>query len=966
MKSLLAAMMVLGFYWATAQLPSYRIFTMRDGLSQMKITALHLDSKGYLWIGTRNGLNKFDGEKFSVFTESDGLPHNRIHNIEEDRDGNLVILTYNGISIFNGEIFTNYIKPFNSVLFDLAVDRENTIWICEKYTNPSLYTFRNGKYKTIVEKKGSLHFQYDQIHDVKSVVSQGNLYTIEGDSLELIDSSYYFFYPNSGDVTGRASFMKESHKNKGIRSIFYYNKIKRNLVASSIDVNNKLFTKDHNKNGIWNSIRGQLDLPDNGSGRLVFKNEFPITNNVVKDDNNQFWIGSENGLGQIYNDAFTSVPTKELSNIWSIIEDKNHNIWFASYGNGMFLQPSRNAKIRPVTKAKAIHYLAGSAIDNKGRLYFATNLGLEIIDGDKSGFVWNNKSVFSVFYDKKNDRIIFGTIEGVGIFQKQQRILYYGPKQGMHENHYIQTIGMDKNDHYWLGSYSGLSRLLPTTGTIVNYTNKNGKLPCQGVYCSFLDNQDNYWLGGDNGLMYYDDCSDSIILIKSVLVNTMVKSIIDLDNDKLLISTKDGLYVFHRKEFTHSGNIRFDILNVTNGYMGIDPGFMGMYKDSKGYIWITSSTSVDRLNPEKLLLSNQSLRTKITHLNNRRLPFVHKDVIKLPYGEANVIIKFEGIGFTRPTKTKFKYRLNHGEWTIWSEEKEAILENLETGMYTFDVMAGPLDVTTNERGIDSMKFYIQLPFYKSKWFAPIAITIITILMLLAAFFFFRQRFAQKKFKTQMAEAKFLRSQLLLAQLNPHFIFNVLSNIQNKILFDKKEEASKGIINLSKLLRNFLNASYKGSNLPKSGFENEISLYTEIEMLQSYIEFEQDKNDHHFDFCIEHPPQFLPENYSIPPLLLQPFVENAIKHGLLLQEKRGNLWIRFNDDRGDLVCVIEDDGVGIEKAIELQKESFVVHSSLGSKIVKERVQLLNELGYNIEINTFTRLPQGTIVQIKVKE
>ena len=157
MKVLYICLMIMGCSGhATAQ--AFRLFTMREGLSQMKITALHIDKRGYLWIGTRNGLNKFDGEKFTVFTEQDGLLHNRIHGIDEDTSGNLVILTYNGLSLYNGQKFSSYPQPFTSVLFDLAVDHTNTIWICERYANPTLYAFRKGIYKPVLKNMGSLRF----------------------------------------------------------------------------------------------------------------------------------------------------------------------------------------------------------------------------------------------------------------------------------------------------------------------------------------------------------------------------------------------------------------------------------------------------------------------------------------------------------------------------------------------------------------------------------------------------------------------------------------------------------------------------------------------------------------------------------------------------------------------------------------------------------------------------------------
>lgn len=950
-----------------AQPPSYRLYTMRDGLSQMKISALHIDKRGYLWIGTRNGLNKFDGEKFTVYTESDGLLHNRIHGITEDTAGNLVILTYNGVCIFDGAKFTSYPKPFTSVVFDLAVDHNNSIWICERYANPALYVLRNGSYKTIVDKKGSLRFQFEQIKNQGYLIAENSIYQIVNDSMKFLDRRGYFIYPSSGDLENKPFAISDSISGIHNRSLVYFEDGQINPVGILDKQKLKPEINDLKKNSVWNSLRNMLDLPDLGDGRIVFTHEFPVTNDVEKDKYNQFWIGSENGLGHTYSNAFRSLPVGELSNAWTVVEDNENNIWFGTYGNGLFMLPAGSNKITLNQLGPSYHYFAGSAKDKDGRLYFGTDQGLEIREGKKMRMLWKNNTVFSMHYDSKADRIVFGALEGVFILRQPDSLKYFGIKEGMHENHYIQSIGQDKNGYFWLGSYTGVSKLNAESGAIENYTFGNGKLPCQGVYCSLLDSKGNFWLGGDDGLMFYNYEKDSIITVKSDVLRSMVKSMIDLDENRLLLATKDGLYAFETESFLKSGIPQFQIYNASNGYLGIDPGFTGMYKDSKGFIWICSSTSVDRLDPSKLITIDQQMLVNITSINEHRLPFDHnKDLIQIRNGESNVVIRFDGIGFTRPLITKYQYRLNGGKWSAWQLENEVILKDLETGNYSFELRAGPSDRLPEHSKTDHLGFSIHLPFYRSGWFPPTAIGLTALLLVLSAIYFIRQRIERKRYESQLEEAKYLRSQLLLAQLNPHFIFNVLASIQHKILFEKKEEASHSIVSLSKLLRNFLSASYKGNSLKAGNIEYEIPLSTEMELLRSFVEFEHTKNDRHFDYHFEVSPDLNTENHTLPPMLLQPFVENAIKHGLLLQKERGNLWVKFSLQNGSLYCVIEDDGVGIERSQELQKDAFQTHESLGSKIVRERIELLNELGYHIEIEIKSRQPKGTIVQIIIKD
>ncbi len=967
MKVLYTLLLLFGLSYSDTHAQAFRLFTMREGLSQMKITALHLDSRGYLWVGTRNGLNKFDGEKFTVYTEKEGLLHNRIHGIEEDTSGNLVILTYNGLSFYDGEKFTSFAKPFTSVLFDFAVDHTNTVWICERYANPALYSFRNGTFKTVIQNRGNLHFQYDKSTHQKFITSGGKVYQLHYDSLNLLADGGYFFYPTAGDVQQTPYFVKDGIDGRKERLFYYFIRDSLRPVAVNHEQDTKPYIQDLSTNHIWNSVRNQLDLPDAGGGRILFRNEFPITNDVVRDAGDQYWIGSENGLGQVFNHAFTTTSLDEVSNVWTIVEDKNKTLWMGTYGNGLFRKSKTDHKIYRATEGKALYYFAASAVDRKNRLFFGTNLGLEIIDGSKSSFVWQNKAVFSLCYDAGRDQMVFGTLEGVGVYKKNGRIQFYGLKEGLHQNHYIQSVGQDSCGRFWLGSYSGLSRLDIGTGEISNYTRAQNNLPGQGVYCSFSDPEGNLWLGGDHGLMWYDDSKDSICQIPSHVVQSMVKSITALNPNQLLVATKDGLYIFDKIKYLKKGHPVFSMLNLTNGYSGTDPGFNAFCTDASGSIWISSSLSLDQLHPNKLKLHGQELKVNITHMNSRPVPFQHHEKMwTMPEGTSNVVVRFGAVGFTRPLHTQYQYRLNNSTWSEWTEEQEAILNDLNEGSYIFEVRAGPSDNPIHTGYTDQIRFCIALPFYKSVWFPPLAIGLTLFFILLSAQNFFRHRLSEKRYRKQLNEARYLRSQLLLSQLNPHFIFNVLSNIQNKIIFNQKEEASNAIVSLSKLLRNFLQVSYKGNMIHPAFTESEILLSTEIELLTAYIEFEKDKSNNHFDFIIEYPENFHPDNHTLPPMLLQPFVENAIQHGLLLQEKRGNLWIKFGELNGDLFCIIEDDGIGISKSQEVQKKKYAVHDSLGSKIVMERIQLLNEMGYQISIKTIARLPQGTIIQITFKE
>jgi len=963
-KKLLLHIVLLSLFCSSkgsAQAYSYRMYTMQDGLSQMKITDLHLDSNNYLWLGTRNGLNRFNGENFQIITSQDGLSHDRIHRVNEDNDGRLVILTYQGIDLYDGQHFESYHKAFKNVQYDLEVDKENRILICEREIERKLWILENGTFKNIYHQKNP-----NKYISMVSSSNSGSIYFTNGDSLFTIQGDMLELVKDYDDGIALMQGAKgESYLIETLESTLLVSEILPDTIiaVASIDLRRsiELIIDDLKINNIWFVKSGNLLLPGTLNKRILFKDQFPNIRDVILDYQNQFWIASDNGLVQVDNQAFQSYSTSILPNIWTVVEDSNKNIWFGSFGEGLFKKPYGHDTVLHFFDIG--HCFAGSDSDSEGNLFFAHEYNLAIVKNNKVSVTWD-KTVFCVRYDENRDQVVFGTFEGIGIL-KNNKITYLGPDEGIHDNGYIQNIGIDKNGHYWTGSYTGLSLIDPESSTCEQYTQQNGKLPCNGIFCSYLDEEGNFWLGGDIGVMKYDYENNSFDIIESYVVDSRVKSITKFDDDHLILGTKEGIYIFDKRTYLNKTLSQFYYFNATNGYHGIDPGFTGMLHDSEGYIWICSATSVARLDPNKLILKNQELNPRITHINEQAIGFRHDSIFHNSYGQSSMVIGFEATGFDRQFESNYQYRIDNGSWSDWMKEKQVILNDLHPGEHLFEVRAGPSDLLADESKTDKIAFEIHLPFYKYPWFPPVGIALGLVLLGLAAFYFIRQRLEHNKYIQQLNEARYLRSQLLLAELNPHFIFNVLASIQHKVLFESKEIAADYVVKLSRLMRNYLNASHKANQLHTGKPEYEISLSKEIELLQDFMSFEKLKNNDLFEFHLIIEEGLEIEYVMIPPMLIQPFVENSIKHGLLLSEKKGNLWVKFSAIDEDLLCIIEDDGVGIEKSSELKKKRIFKHESLGSKIVKERIDLLNKLGYQIEIDISSREPSGTIVRINLK-
>jgi len=216
------------------------------------------------------------------------------------------------------------------------------------------------------------------------------------------------------------------------------------------------------------------------------------------------------------------------------------------------------------------------------------------------------------------------------------------------------------------------------------------------------------------------------------------------------------------------------------------------------------------------------------------------------------------------------------------------------------------------------------------------------------------------------DIKLLEVGTLQTQLSPHFIFNFLSSIQNLIGQNKPEKANDYLVKFSRLIRAYMESSIKSSKiLGRSFTENENSIKEEIDLLRTYVDLKKMKYpDGKITFEVELESDSLLDR-SIPPMLLQPFVENAIKHGILPKEGTGKVIVRFEQDDDTLVCKIIDDGIGRKQSALNKEKEILAHKSRGLQLIMQRVKLLNELGYYIKIDFEDPKSGGTIVIITIQ-
>ena len=257
----------------------------------------------------------------------------------------------------------------------------------------------------------------------------------------------------------------------------------------------------------------------------------------------------------------------------------------------------------------------------------------------------------------------------------------------------------------------------------------------------------------------------------------------------------------------------------------------------------------------------------------------------------------------------------------------------------------PLVVRSAQGPEQKVYIHIRQKWYARPWFLLLCLTLVSGAASWAAWEF---RHGQRDARRSQETIEFLRQQAVQAQMNPHFIFNVLSTVQHAILREDKMTANRQLVRLSKLIRNFLDASVKAGLADQQEAPPEISLRQELELLGDYMEFERIQKNNSFDFRMHVDDDINIDGVSLPPMLIQPFLENAVKHGVAFLEKDGLVELEVRQQDQGLEVIVRDNGIGREASARHQEQTLRSHRSHGGDLVRKRIKMLNNMGYQISI------------------
>jgi len=683
-------------------------------------------------------------------------------------------------------------------------------------------------------------------------------------------------------------------------------------------------------------------------------------NDIVEHKNKMLFISSE-GVFEIKNNNLSKIITEK--NLYKFIKTPNNLYVWSIYGE---IFEIKNNQLVPFPFNKLVqkrveNKIINSVIFADSTFYISTIVGSTLIQIDlKTETISNLKlNPYPYFVVKFNGKLISGNNQNTSkneLFVNTNSNSFTIPLAEAAGNSRTNVVQL-QDKTYLFSKQHEVIRFNNTTFLNRIFVEKN-------VEFIFQDSQGKIWFAlNSGGIISYADGSLKEANITRYLGNQTVISVAE--------DAKGNLW------FGTSGN---GVFKLENEFEHIDANSTITYSSPA----IFSSTEIENEKVQsKFILKNlpvdqqtekpiNSKTIRTDRVRQDSLPpsvFINsvkingKDTTTLSHYELsheNNAIEFNISGISNsPSGIQYKYMLEgfDKEW-IYTVNTSIYYTSLAPGSYTFKVFA------MNDSGIWStvpsvISFTIQPPFYMSAWFLLTLVFGVIIIGFLIYFLIQKQnQLKNKQIEEQKQRALASELQALRSQMNPHFIFNTLNSIQNFISKNESKDASIYLSKFAKLMRATL-ANTK---------RQRISLKDEIETLTLYLELEQLRLNNKFSYEILVDETIDTQYEQIPSMLIQPYVENAIWHGISHKEGNGIIRIQFLPESEHLLkCVVEDNGIGRENAIKLKQNT--TSPSFGMNITKERVELLNSLNGNqlsVKINDLkiNNQPAGTRVELYV--
>lgn len=919
--------------WLYSQTTQIIRYTTKEGLPSNSIYRTIIDKKGFLWIAGETGVTRYDGKTFKNYTTINGLPDNEVTELMIDSSGRLWVLPFRKKPAYYNDMkdrFEN--SDTDPELNNIEIGSINS-------TNVLLHggiAFFNNE-QTVCIFKNKKIIKYEKIFGTKFWQRPGRIIDYQPGKY-LIVSNDSLRYMEEGKINRAVYFGHSYNLSEYFNNTLYISQA-HGLRKFNFNVNGEITGSEERqypfllkvlcragKDLAVTSASGNtyivdavtLDLKEN-----IF-NEF-IVRNVLEDYNGNYWLSSkDDGLIKIQQKRISSYTanTDLLNNFNSVLKtDKliagNNRgelvVYDGLYGpKRIILNPNENKSETWIRNLLELSH----------DIYVATQTGSFLVDKKsfaikKSFLEEANKSTKAAY--KLNDSTL--------LFGSHSHLFVYNVNTGKFADSIIKritAIGADDKQKIYIGSIDGLYRR--DKDSLFYFGNTYKPLTYRVV--SIVNTRD--------GLLWVGRSSDSILVLKenkpvagiplgTIIPGTVCKTMYSNKPGEIWIGTDKGL---NRLDYHFSNNK----LVYNNMYFSTADGLIGeqvndiMIKNDTVYVATTGGISYL---PANLQLPLADIATFITRVSINNLDTSILSSYTLPYSKNNIRIEFSAVDLTG-FNPFFEYSINNQDWQR-TENNILSLQNQPPDNYTIRIRSLKRDGTPSSQ-VATISFRIKTPFWKSNWFW----TGLVILGFIGSIFLLQTRNKQRQKKviekiTTEKKLAELEMQALKAQINPHFVFNCLNSIKGFIYEKNYGQADKYLDKFSELLRSTMD----------NADASIISLEEEIKYLDNYLQLEKLRFGDKFEYSIQTAPGLDRTKAFVPAMLLQPYVENAIRHGVrYLENKKGLITIMAKKEQGSFICTIEDNGIGRVKAQQLKSENHIEYQSRGMQLSKRRAELYN--------------------------
>jgi ligand-binding sensor domain-containing protein len=952
---------------------SFIQYSLKEGLAQTQVRCIQQDKQGYVWIGTLGGASKFNGNTFTNFSRSDGLINNQINCIQQLQNEQIAFGSIGGISVLDGNIFTNhkYVGELNDASTTSFIEfNPNELLVG---TERGLIFFSENKF---LEDNITLFFQGENIKRIRKNSNNEILVATKKGIWKLKNNQWEQLFLLNNEETVLFDFIETSNHEiwivTSLGGVFNVNTGESLTNLGDFALANIFTGIDSNKENIYFTSRtGVVMFNELNKSHLLFSK----SNGLEVDDIRQVFIDRE-GIqwfasygGGVFKLTTTQFKSYTVNNgltgnaVMSITQDAQGNYFFGTYDNGIsFLSnPSDpfsanfNASLQELSPSLRIWT---STTDLLRRPWIGTPEGLYCYDRNsfsRPHWLHFNKEngmeeeVVLSLLQKKDGSLLIGTNKGIQSFSNNtfQSFSQLPDFPATRIRHMLET----SDGKVWMATRDGISVF--HNNTFTNFGEEQGLQDASAYSVAELPDgeliagtQSGIYIGNENGFRHSNISNEPG-------GNTV--NFLKVIQNKLWVGTLNGIFIW---ELNSAGGLgeRMIHLNESDGLISLETNLNAIFVDLKNTVWVGTPNGVMQIELSAIE-AKFNIPIPLVHLTNIQSNLENIDWkaltagtwngksfpngLEFNYRQNSFTFFFDASSTTYPERLEFSYWLEglDSTWSGPTSFSQVNFNNLPSGNYTFHIRArnGQWGTWSEEM---TWQFRILPPWYLMWWVILLEfIFLVGIVVLISRS---RRRNIRNKHLAEQSEMKakllMLEQQSMNSSMNRHFIFNALNSIQYYINRQDKLAANQYLTDFAKLIRKNLDSSE----------ENFAPLSEEIERLELYLKLESMRFPDKFIYRVHQDSPEALRSVKIPAMLIQPFLENSIWHGLLPKDSDGQLHVFFGLKDDCLEIRIEDNGIGLTES-QARKTNSDGHISKGMEITRSRIALIEQMtGKSIEL------------------